>query len=120
MKKKFNTEKKECDAFAPAPRTKENKAHLPSPKNNNRIVPPSETHKLTNKAPRKKRRRELFKAKEVNRTMRMRTEATYPIRIPLPLLHRSIHGLARGVHAPGVEAEFHVSWLGSPRGMDRW
>ncbi len=52
--------------------------------------------------------------------MRMRTEATYPIRIPLPLLHRSIHWLARGVDAPGVEVEFHVSWLGLPRGMDGW
>lgn len=45
-------------------------------------------------------------------------KATYPILIPLPLLHRSIHWLARGVHAPGVEAEFHVSWLGLSRGMD--
>jgi len=33
-KKKSNTEKKERDVFAPAPRTKENKAHVSSPKKN--------------------------------------------------------------------------------------
>jgi len=121
-KKKFNTEKKERNVFAPAPlapkKTKPTSQAQKKKKKNNRIVPPSETHKLTNKAPRKKRRRDFFKAKEVNRTMRMRMEATYPILIPPPLLHRSIHWLARGVHAPGVEAQFHISWLGLSRGME--
>jgi hypothetical protein len=74
IEKKSTRKKKERNAFAPAPRTpKKTKPTSQAQKTkkkqkNNRIVPPSETHKLTNKAPRNKRRRDFFKAKEVERT----------------------------------------------------